>query len=99
MSLNKTKIIIVGGGFAGIKAAREIDSRLGSHADVTLISDKPFFEYYPALYRLVTGASPIEACVPLADMLVNTNVKVIVDKIISINPTSKEVIGESKTVY
>lgn len=98
-NVTKPKIIIVGGGFAGIKAAREIDSRLGSRAEVTLISDKPFFEYYPALYRLVTGASPIEACVPLADMLVNTNVNVVVDRIVSVDPNGKQVTGTSGTVY
>lgn len=97
--ISKSKIIIVGGGFAGIKAAREIDSRLGSCAEITLISDKPFFEYYPALYRLVTGASPIEACVPLADMLVNTDVNVIVDRIVSVDPNDKRVTGTSGEVY
>lgn len=63
------KILIIGGGFAGIQAAHDIVKQKLPHTEITLISNKSYFEYYPALYRVVTGASPIEVCVPLTDML------------------------------
>lgn len=47
-------IVIVGGGFGGIKAVRE----LAKHPElfkITLISDQARFQYYPALYRTATG--------------------------------------------
>lgn len=56
------KVIIVGGGFAGIETAKLLSKHKG--ISVTLISKNPFFEYYPALYKLVTGALAIEVCVP-----------------------------------
>lgn len=49
----KEKILIVGGGFAGVKAALELaDDR---RFDVTLLSDRPDFRYYPTLYHTATG--------------------------------------------
>ncbi len=47
------RILIVGGGFAGISAARTLqrDGRF----DITLVSDRENFEYHAALYRTTTG--------------------------------------------
>ncbi|HSX28600.1 MAG TPA: FAD-dependent oxidoreductase [Candidatus Saccharimonadales bacterium] len=57
-------IVIVGGGFGGIKAARE----LAKHPElfkVTLISDEDCFRYYPALYRTASGHSKRESCIAI----------------------------------
>lgn len=56
------KIVVVGGGFAGIEALKSL---YGVQADVTLVTKTQTFEYYPALYKLVTGALPIEVSVPI----------------------------------
>jgi NADH dehydrogenase len=97
--MEKKKIIIVGGGFGGVQTARKLYRLLGNSVSITLISDKAYFEYYPALYRIVTGASPIEACVPLENMLHNTAVDIIVDKIVSVDTDKKEIIGVSGIMY
>jgi NADH dehydrogenase len=36
--------------------------------EVLIITKNPFFEYYPALYKLVTGALAIEVCVPYQEI-------------------------------
>lgn len=46
-------IVIVGGGFAGIRVARELRNVPG--ARITVISDQVDFRYSPALYRTATG--------------------------------------------
>jgi NADH dehydrogenase len=56
------KVVIIGGGFGGIAVAKKL-SKL-RNIEVTLITKNPLFEYYPALYKLVTGALAIEVCVP-----------------------------------
>ena len=58
MLKEKKKVIVVGGGFAGIETMKSLIKEKG--IDPVLFSDKSYFEYYPALYRIVTGASPIE---------------------------------------
>ncbi len=90
-------IIIVGGGFASIDAARKL-ALSDAKINITLISDKSYFEYFPAIYRVVTGAAPIEACVPLEDMLPK-NVDIVVDKIVKVDPKTKTIVGESGYDY
>jgi len=56
------RIVIVGSGFAGIEVLKSLT---GVRMEVTLVTKTPTFEYYPALYKLVTGALPIEVSVPV----------------------------------
>jgi NADH dehydrogenase len=77
------RVLIVGGGFAGIKCALEL-AKNGSKLDITLVSDKTHFEYHAYLYRVVTGKSPLEVCVRLSEIFKNTKVKVISDTITSV---------------
>ena len=51
------KIVIVGGGFAGVKMALELVNKQGF--EITLISKNADFEYHGALYRSATGQSPL----------------------------------------
>lgn len=91
-------ITIVGGGFAGVKAALELSK---DHSiRVTLISDKPDFQYYPALYSTATGHSHLESWVPLSTIFAGIkNVTIKQDTIISIDPITKEVKGRSGETY
>lgn len=91
-------ITIVGGGFGGIKAALELSK---DHSiQVTLISDKPDFQYYPALYSAATGHSHLESWVPLGTIFAGKkNIRVQLDTIASINPTAKELKGKSGKTY
>lgn len=57
------KVVVVGGGFAGIATIRAL-RKTGVPCEITLITKNDRFEYYPALYKLVTGALAIEVSVP-----------------------------------
>lgn len=61
------KIVVVGGGFGGLKAAIELAKRnVGS---ITLISDKNYFLHHGTLYATATGRNPHESAVPLKEIL------------------------------
>ena len=89
-------ILIIGGGFAGTAAARELAD--STDANITLISNKTYFEYYPAFHRVVTGAKPVEVCFPLDDVLPK-GIDVVNDTITSIDLENKTVRGKSGNTY
>jgi NADH dehydrogenase len=60
-------IVIVGGGFAGLKVARDL--RKVPDIKVTLISDSDEFRYSPALYRTATGGRKRESSIPLSTLV------------------------------
>lgn len=91
-------ITIVGGGFGGIKAALELAK--DKRNSITLISNKPDFQYYPALYSSATGHSHLESWVPLGTVFAGIeNIHVTLDTITSIDGNEKTLQGESGTTY
>ncbi|OHA68233.1 MAG: hypothetical protein A3A32_02415 [Candidatus Wildermuthbacteria bacterium RIFCSPLOWO2_01_FULL_48_35] len=96
---SQKQIIIVGGGFGGIRCALELAKNNISCAKITLISDKPYFEYKPALYRVVTGRSEQEACVSIAEIFKNKPVEFMQDRIVSIDGSAKQITGQSGKIY
>lgn len=92
------KYTIVGGGFAGVKAALELSK--DQKNKITLITDKDKFQYYPALYSSATGSSHLESWVPLGEIFADTdNVFVQIDRIVGIDTESKKIVGASDTAY
>jgi NADH dehydrogenase len=92
------QITIVGGGFGGIRAALKL-ARDKSN-EITLISDRPEFQYYPALYSSATGHSHLESWAPLGEIFAeHDNVKVHIDTIETLQVSDKTLRGASGAVY
>ncbi|HJQ08678.1 MAG TPA: FAD-dependent oxidoreductase [Candidatus Saccharimonadales bacterium] len=71
----KTQILIVGGGFAGTKAAVQLAGC--DNCDVTLVSDHSHFRYYPGLYHTATGGKRAGSRIRLSSILEGSNVEFI----------------------
>jgi len=71
----KQHVLVVGGGFAGIKAALELSEV--EHYQITLLSDQSNFRYYPALYRTATGGTTAHSNIPLATLFEDKPVKIV----------------------
>ncbi|WP_434287955.1 FAD-dependent oxidoreductase [Celeribacter sp. SCSIO 80788] len=50
------KLLVLGGGFGGLYAARELRKRFGSEAEIQLISDENYFVFQPLLPEVAAGA-------------------------------------------
>jgi len=74
MPKQKTKALILGGGFGGIKTALELSGR--DDIDVTLLSNESSFRYYPTLYHAATGGRMAAASIPLEEIFRGKNVKI-----------------------
>lgn len=83
-------VVIIGGGFAGVKTALELskDKKL----KVTLISDRDHFLFYPALYSTATGRSRKQSILPLTKLFSDTNVTVIQDTVISVDAVRRIIV-------
>jgi NADH:ubiquinone reductase (H+-translocating) len=90
------QILVVGGGFGGVRAAE----RLARYREfeVTLLSDSDSFAYYPQLYHSATGGARSESSLPLASLL-PANVKLVRDTAASLDPESGTLQASSGKAY
>jgi len=58
------RIVVLGGGFGGVSAARHLEHRLGGHRDVeiTLVSRENFFVVTPLLFEACSGRLELRHC-------------------------------------
>jgi NADH:ubiquinone reductase (H+-translocating) len=74
----KTRIVIIGGGFAGSATARNLEKiyRRDSSVEITLIDSENYFTFTPLLAGVPSGSiQPNHIVVPLRAMLKRTKVK------------------------
>ncbi len=89
----KHQVLVVGGGFGGVKAALELakDHRFG----VTLISDRQYFQYYPTMYHTATGGLTQQSQIPLETIFAGKPVTVVIDKAATLDRRGKVLTLES----
>src|SRR5215218_6458379 len=85
--MSKAKIVILGGGFAGLFTALE----LAGAADVTLVSDADHFLFTPMLYEYVSGEVEAWHIAPRYDELLDENVHVVSSAVSEVDLTSQTV--------
>lgn len=93
----KRKILIVGGGFGGVKVALELEK--SQKFDITLISDNADFRYYPTLFRTATGGKRMISSIPLSEIFAGKKVKVVRDSAVSISRADKTIATKSGKKY
>jgi NADH:ubiquinone reductase (H+-translocating) len=89
---DKTRILILGGGFAGVEAARYLDRTAAKRAnvEVTLVSRDNFILFTPMLHEVVASdLEPPDICNPLRKLL--RRVTVVSGEIRTINLAARRV--------
>jgi len=92
---NKAKVVIIGGGFGGLKAAREFKNK---PFEVTLIDRKNHHLFQPLLYQVATaGLNPGDIASPIRYVLRNnTNTEVLLSEVTGVDTENQEVLMEDK---
>jgi NADH dehydrogenase len=83
-------VVIIGGGFGGLAAARALAR---APADVTLVDRKNHHVFQPLLYQVAAaGLSPAEIASPIRRILRRqANVRVLLADVVAIDPSRKRV--------
>lgn len=91
----RPKVVIVGGGFGGLTAARRI-ARLP--VQVTVIDRKNHHTFQPLLYQVATaGLSPGEIAAPIRSILRDySNVEVLLEEVVDFDLKQKELITSGR---
>lgn len=91
------RIGIIGGGFAGLQAAKDLARN--PDLKITLIDQRNHHLFQPLLYQVATaGLSPAEIATPIRGVLSRyENVHVIMDRILSVEPEGLRVSSEHAT--
>ncbi|MCX6449393.1 MAG: NAD(P)/FAD-dependent oxidoreductase [Actinobacteria bacterium] len=93
--MNKPKVVILGGGFGGLTAARALDKT----ADVTVVDRHNFQTFLPLLYQVSTaGLAADHVAYPIRGALRKTSVKFRMGSPILIDHKNKEVKLDSSEV-
>lgn len=91
-------VVIVGGGFGGVKAALELSKK--QIGKITLISDESYFLHHATLYATATGKNLAESVIPLKTIFAeHPNVEIIEDKITAFDPTRHLITGKKDYHY
>jgi NADH dehydrogenase len=97
------KILIVGGGYAGLYTARGLERLLGeSEAEITIVDPLPYMQYLPFLPEVAAGSiEPRHAIVPLRRHLSRT--RVVQAKVTGVDhanriATTQPEVGEASTI-
>jgi NADH dehydrogenase len=81
--MKKQQVVIVGGGFGGIKAALELSK--DDRFKITLIADRDTFRYYPTLYHTATGGLKRQSNIPLRELFAGKSVNIVTGEAVTID--------------
>lgn len=99
MDLKKKNVIIIGGGFGGLTAAKQFAGN--KEFNVTLIDKTNHHLFQPLLYQVATAAlSPGDIATPIRSVFRNKkNIRVVMDEITEVDKENRTVHGTSGKHY
>src|SRR5260370_23514847 len=90
-SAMKKQVVIIGGGFGGLRAARALKA---APVEVTLIDRRNYHLFQPLLYQVATGSlSPGDVAAPLRSVFSRQkNTRVLLGDVVDVDPASRRVV-------
>ena len=97
MAMKKPRVVIIGGGFGGLSAAKALH---GKDVHLTLIDKRNYHLFQPLLYQVaMAGLSPAEIAYPLRSLLHgHPDTEILLGEVIEVNKSLKYVRTETNKV-
>jgi NADH:ubiquinone reductase (H+-translocating) len=94
---SRHRVVIVGGGFGGLYAAKALGK---APVDVTLVDKRNFHLFQPLLYQIATGTlSPAQISSPLRSILSRyRNTQVLMEHVIDLDATAQHVVTPNQCI-
>ena len=91
------RVVIVGGGFAGLAAAKGLRR---APVDVTLVDQRNYHLFQPLLYQVATGGlSPADISAPIRAVLHRQkNVRVVMDRVTGFDVRSRRILARNRDI-
>lgn len=86
----KKNVLVVGGGFGGVKAALEL-AKEPEDFEVTLLSEHEHFRYFPELFHTATGGLRTQTSIRLRDILAGKGITFIKGRAEKVNRETKTI--------
>src|SRR5690606_26967776 len=95
MEGRRRRVVIVGGGFGGLEAAKALD---GADVDVLVVDRGNYHLFQPLLYQVaMAGLSPADIASPIRGILSGQrNVRVVLGEVSSVDLANKRVCIDNK---
>ncbi|MDP2721022.1 MAG: NAD(P)/FAD-dependent oxidoreductase [bacterium] len=103
----KSKIVILGAGFAGVRVALDL-AKSAPELEIILINKNAYHEFHPDFYEIAAASLPESqrkqvprltyeslkgsVAIPLAEIFGNTNMKIVINSVVSLDFKSQEVV-------
>ncbi len=88
--MSPTRVVVVGGGFAGVACARKLASR--KDVDVTLIDKNDYHQFQPLLYQVATcQLAPVDIAYPLHEVAAHAGLTFVEAEVTGVDPTTRTV--------
>lgn len=101
--MKKTRILVLGAGFAGTYALKRLHKRLHKrkHVEITVVNDTNYFLFTPLLHEVATGAiKPNNILEPIRKVFTCCHISVRVGNVRAVDTKQKEVlVNEEKIGY
>lgn len=95
--MTRKKILIVGGGFGGVKAALILSG--DNRFDVTLMTKSQDLVFYPTLYEMVTSHRDPNSLIPLKNIFEDKRIKLVFEEAKELDRKTKTLKTPSGEIY
>lgn len=85
------RVVVVGGGFAGLESAFLLRAKLGDRADITVVSDHAHFLFKPNTIYIPFGGKLESLVIPLAKPMAKRNIRFIKGAFGGLDPVAQHV--------